>query len=107
MKSNIEIERKFFNSRALASSCSISKSRSRLITCRLSAETSRHEAANWLVEAGLGDKEVSAISGYKSMQMLKRYTHLRTKDLFAKLEVAFGKLCASVVFLSTKTKETQ
>src|SRR5690242_2111539 len=35
----------------------------------------RHEAVSRFVEAGLSDQEVSAISGHKSMQMLKRYTH--------------------------------
>lgn len=39
----------------------------------------RHEAVSRLVEAGLSDLEVSTISGHKSMQMLKRYTHLGLK----------------------------
>lgn len=46
----------------------------------------RHEAVSRLVEAGLSDQEVSAISGHKSMQMLKRYTHLRAEDLVVKLD---------------------
>ena len=46
----------------------------------------RHEAVSRLVEAGLGDQEVSAISGHKSMQMLKRYTHLRAEDLVGRLD---------------------
>jgi integrase len=46
----------------------------------------RHEAVSRLVEAGFSDQEVSAISGHKSMQMLKRYTHLRAEDLVAKLD---------------------
>ncbi len=46
----------------------------------------RHEAVSRLVEAGLGDQEVAAISGHKSMQMLRRYTHLRTEDLVARLD---------------------
>ncbi|MCP5150376.1 MAG: site-specific integrase [Chromatiales bacterium] len=50
----------------------------------------RHEAVSRLVEAGLGDQEVAAISGHKSMQMLKRYTHLRAEDLVEKLDRAFG-----------------
>jgi len=41
----------------------------------------RHEATSRLVEAGLSDQQVSSITGHKSMQMLKRYTHLRTEDL--------------------------
>lgn len=50
----------------------------------------RHEAVSRLVEGGLSDQEVSAISGHKSMQMLKRYTHLRAEDLVSKLD-AIGK----------------
>ncbi|WP_153961147.1 site-specific integrase, partial [Pseudomonas aeruginosa] len=46
----------------------------------------RHEAVSRLVEGGLSDQEVSAISGHKSMQMLKRYTHLRAEDLVSKLD---------------------
>ncbi len=46
----------------------------------------RHEAVSRLVERGFSDQEVSAISGHKSMQMLKRYTHLRAEDLVAKLD---------------------
>lgn len=48
----------------------------------------RHEAVSRFVEAGLSDQEVSAISGHKSMQMLKRYTHLRAEDLVGKLDKA-------------------
>jgi integrase len=46
----------------------------------------RHEAVSRLVEAGLGDQEVAAISGHKSMQMLRRYTHLRSEDLVQRLD---------------------
>lgn len=46
----------------------------------------RHEAVSRLVEGGLSDQEVAAISGHKSMQMLRRYTHLRAEDLVAKLD---------------------
>ncbi len=46
----------------------------------------RHEAVSRLVESGLGDQEVAAISGHKSMQMLRRYTHLRAEDLVARLD---------------------
>jgi len=47
----------------------------------------RHEAVSRFVESGLSDQEVSAISGHKSMQMLKRYTHLRAEDLVEKLDL--------------------
>jgi integrase len=46
----------------------------------------RHEAVSRLVEGGLSDQEVSAISGHKSMQMLKRYTHLRSEDLVKRID---------------------
>ncbi|MDL2283867.1 site-specific integrase [Oxalobacter sp. OttesenSCG-928-P03] len=46
----------------------------------------RHEAVSRLVEAGLSDQEVASISGHKSMQMLRRYTHLRAEDLVEKLD---------------------
>ena len=46
----------------------------------------RHEAVSRLVEAGLSDQVVASISGHKSMQMLRRYIHLRAEDLVAKLD---------------------
>ncbi|HEJ1105646.1 TPA: site-specific integrase [Pseudomonas aeruginosa] len=47
----------------------------------------RHEAVSRLVESGqLTDQQVAAISGHKSMQMLKRYTHLRAEDLVTALD---------------------
>ncbi len=45
----------------------------------------RHEAISRLVEKGLNLLEVAAISGHKTMDMLKRYTHLRAEDLALKL----------------------
>ena len=50
----------------------------------------RHEAVSRLVESGLSDQEVAAISGHKSMQMLRRYTHLHAEDLVAKLDSTLG-----------------
>lgn len=46
----------------------------------------RHESVSRFVEKGLSDQEVAAIGGYKSMQMLRRYTHLRAEDLVEKLD---------------------
>lgn len=46
----------------------------------------RHEAISRLVEGGLGDQQVAAISGHKTMQMLQRYTHLRSQDLVGALD---------------------
>ncbi|MCL2307221.1 MAG: site-specific integrase [Proteobacteria bacterium] len=51
----------------------------------------RHEAVSRMVEAGMSDQEVSTVSGHKSMQMLRRYTHLRAEDLIEKLDVAMGR----------------
>jgi Site-specific recombinase XerC len=41
----------------------------------------RHEATSRLFEKGFNHMEVSAITGHKTLQMLKRYTHLRAEDL--------------------------
>lgn len=45
----------------------------------------RHEATSRLFERGLNVMEVASITGHKTLQMLKRYTHLQTNDLVAKL----------------------
>ena len=45
----------------------------------------RHEATSRLFEKGLGLMEVASITGHKSLQMLKRYTHLKAKDLVGRL----------------------
>ncbi len=41
----------------------------------------RHEATSRLFEKGFNPMEVSSITGHKTLQMLKRYTHLRAEDL--------------------------
>ncbi len=41
----------------------------------------RHEATSRLFEKGFNPMEVSAVTGHKTLQMLKRYTHLRAEDL--------------------------
>ncbi len=45
----------------------------------------RHEAASRLFEKGLNPMEVASITGHKTLQMLKRYTHLRAEELAKKL----------------------
>lgn len=45
----------------------------------------RHEAISRLVERGLNIMEVASVSGHQTMQMLKRYTHLRAEDVAKKL----------------------
>jgi len=45
-----------------------------------------HEALSRLAERGdLSVLELAAVSGHKTMQMLKRYTHLLAEDLARKL----------------------
>ena len=41
----------------------------------------RHEAASRFFERGLNLMQVAAITGHKTLQMLKRYTHLRAEEL--------------------------
>ncbi|MBN8767091.1 MAG: site-specific integrase [Thiobacillus sp.] len=46
----------------------------------------RHEATSRLFEKGVFDSmEVASITGHKTLQMLKRYTHLRAEDLAKRL----------------------
>ncbi|PTR04331.1 site-specific recombinase XerD [Paraburkholderia sp. GV068] len=45
----------------------------------------RHEATSRLFEKGFNTMEVSSITGHKTMQMLKRYTHLRAEELALRL----------------------
>lgn len=44
-----------------------------------------HEATSRLFEKRLNVMEVAAITGHKTLDMLKRYTHLRAEDLAKKL----------------------
>jgi Phage integrase family. len=41
----------------------------------------RHEATSRFFEKGLNPVQVAAITGHKTLQMLKRYTHLKAEDL--------------------------
>ncbi len=45
----------------------------------------RHEATSRLFERGFNPMEVAAITGHKTLMMLKRYTHLRAEDLASRL----------------------
>lgn len=44
----------------------------------------RHEVTSRLFEKGLNPIEVQSITGHKSMQMLKRYSHIRAENLLIK-----------------------
>lgn len=46
----------------------------------------RHCATSQLFELGMNVMEVSAITGHKSLQMLKRYTHISNNALISKLD---------------------
>ncbi len=45
----------------------------------------RHEATSRFFEKGLNVMEVASVTGHKTLQMLKRYTHLSATDLVARL----------------------
>ena len=45
----------------------------------------RHEAASRLGERGFSVMDVAAITGHKTMQMVKRYTHPRAEDFVERL----------------------
>ena len=45
----------------------------------------RHETTTRFFEKGLSVMEVTTITGHKTMEMLKRYTHLRAQDVALKL----------------------
>lgn len=47
--------------------------------------TTRHEGTSRLFEKGLNPFEAASMTGHKSMQMLKRYTHVEAEKLAAKL----------------------
>ena len=53
--------------------------------CDLRFHDTRHEATSRLFERGFGLMEVASITGHKTLQMLKRYTHLRAEALVARL----------------------
>ena len=46
----------------------------------------RHEATSRFFEKNFDTMEVAAITGHKTLAMLKRYTHLRAADLARKLD---------------------
>jgi site-specific recombinase XerD len=45
----------------------------------------RHEATSRFFEKGLNVMEVASVTGHKTLQMLKRYTHLSATDLATRL----------------------
>jgi hypothetical protein len=73
------------------------KSTWRFMTKKLKIEDlhfhdARHESISRLCERGVFDlMEVAAISGHKSLSMLKHYTHLRAQRLVRKLDAGTNK----------------
>ncbi|WP_207399393.1 site-specific integrase [Burkholderia vietnamiensis] len=58
----------------------------------------RHEAISRLMERGVFDlMEVAAISGHKTLTMLKRYVHLRSQRLVRKLDAGNNKGRAAIL----------
>ena len=53
--------------------------------CNFRFHDLRHEAASRLFELGFNPMEVASITGHKTLQMLKRYTHLRAEDLVKRM----------------------
>jgi len=49
----------------------------------------RHEATSRLFEKGLNPMQVAVITGHKTLQMLKRYFHLKAEDLAEMLKLTF------------------
>ena len=46
----------------------------------------RHEATSRFFEKGFNVMEVAAITGHKTLQMLKRYTHLKAEELAQRMK---------------------
>ena len=46
----------------------------------------RHEATSRFFEKGFNVMEVASITGHKTLQMLKRYTHLKAEDLAKRMD---------------------
>ncbi len=46
----------------------------------------RHEATSRFFEKGLNPMQAATVKGHKTLQMLKRYTHLKAEDLARMLD---------------------
>jgi integrase len=69
----------------LALRLSFNRARRRAGIAGLRLHDLRHEATSRFFEKGLNVMEVAAVTGHKTLQMLKRYTHLSVTDLAARL----------------------
>lgn len=84
-----------------------SRARDRAAIVDLHFHDLRHEAASRLIELGLGDLEVAAITGHADLQSLKRYAHLRTPRLVAKLDRADRKIARRRARAGAQPEPTQ
>ncbi len=57
----------------------------RILSHYMTSHDLRHEATLWFFEKGLNPMEVAAITGHKTLQMLKHYPPLRAEDLVGRL----------------------
>ena len=69
----------------LALRLSFNRARRRAGITGLRLHDLRHEATSRFFEKGLNVMEVASVTGHKTLQMLKRYTHLSVTDLAARL----------------------
>lgn len=76
---------RLFGMTAHAISYAFIRSRRRVNLEDLHFHDLRHEAISRIFEKGLNVMEVGSISGHKTLQMLKRYTHLKAEELALKL----------------------
>ena len=47
----------------------------------------RHTAASYLAASGVSERKIAEILGHKTLQMVKRYTHLRPDHLREEMEI--------------------
>lgn len=83
-RSNLNI----FGIHAHAISASFRKACKRANINGISFHSLRHEAISRFFEMGLNPMEVAAISGHKSMQVLKHYTHIKPEYLVEKINIS-------------------
>jgi integrase len=85
-KDSTRIDGKIFGVSADAITYRFKKMREDLEITDLKFHDLRHEAASRFFEMGVFDTmEVAAITGHKTLNMLKRYTHLKPENLAKKL----------------------
>lgn len=79
------IDGKVFKTTAEGLKKSFERARKRADMEHFNFHNLRHESITRLFERGWNITKVSAVSGYKDLSSLKRYTNLRASDLAKKL----------------------